>query len=48
LDNQWAKILIILFLYDGHYEKKNAEELEDEQDCKHKKRSSCGTPLFIL
>ena len=29
-----------------HYENENSEELEEEEDCKHKKRSSCGTPLF--
>jgi hypothetical protein len=27
-------------LYDGHYEKKDAEELEEQEDEEHKKRSS--------
>jgi len=35
-------------LSDGHHEEEDAEELEEKEDGEHKKRSSCGTPLFIL
>jgi hypothetical protein len=31
-----------------YYEHKKSKELEEEKDEEHKKRSSCGTPLFIL
>lgn len=33
---------------DGDYEKKDAKCYETYEDEEHKKKSSCGTPLFIL